>query len=148
MMPACLNDKKPYSIQQSTPSSQIKGVAEKFYTWRPITREKNGHHIKTGGGLCQVVARQILHGDPADLKLFPHGDGLGGMTEPVILSGFHLNKNKDLRGGCKNRPFRLLGDNINFSVMIPVIPLKNAISGILKVLHRQVFTPPSKEIFA
>ncbi len=112
-----------------------------FKARRPVIGTKNGHHIKTGGRLCQIVLRQIFHGDPTDLELFSGSNGLGGMTEPIILSGFNLNKDKGLGNGKKSSPPTLLGDNINFPVTIPVIPLNNAIPGFLKVPRGQIFTP-------
>ena len=112
-----------------------------FKVRRPVIGTKNGHHIKTGGGLCQVVLRQILHGNPTDLDLFSCGNGLGGMTEPIILSGFNLDKDKGLGNGQKSCPTTLLGDNVNLSVMIPIIALNNTIPGILKILRGQIFTP-------
>jgi len=101
-MRICLNDEHYCAIQQSKSPAHIKGVAEMFKARRPVIGTKNGHHIKTGCGLCQVVLRQILHGDPADLELFSGGNGLGGMTEPIILSGFNLNKDKGLGNGSKS----------------------------------------------
>jgi len=122
-------------------SAQVKGILDEINLGRAVIWEDNGHHIKAGSNFCQVVFCQIIQGHFADLDLFFSGDGLTGVAEQGILSGFDLDKNQGL-GLLGNRE----SDNINFPVMIPVISFYDAISCIQKVGCGQLFTPLTKNI--
>ena len=122
-------------------STQVKGILDEINLGRAVIWEDNSHHIKAGSNFCQVVLFQIIQGYLADLELLFAGDGLTGMAEQGVLSGFDLDKNEGL-GLLRQRE----RDYINFPVMIPVISLNDAIPCIQKVGCGQIFSPLTKNI--